>query len=94
MYSDHPEYPERTQYDKKARNYRYRYDAEFKKYHWNDLPLKERNYWRGRVQQDEQDSIRKYEQSRSQEKRPQRPTKGRVKEEKKQEQNPSRNENP
>jgi len=64
MYSDHPEYPERTQYDKKARNYRYRYDAEFKKYHWNDLPLKERDYWRGRVQQDEQDSIRKYEPGR------------------------------
>ena len=84
MYSDHPEYPERTQYDKKARNYRYRYDAEFKKYHWNDLPLKERDYWRGRVQQDEQDSIRKYEPGRFKKKRPQGPTKSWIKEEKEQ----------
>jgi len=90
MYSDHPEYPERTQYDKKARNYRYRYDYEFKKYHWNDLPLKDRDYWRGLVQIDEK--LR--EQSRPQEKRPQRPTKGRVKEEKKQEPNPTQTKNP
>ena len=94
MYSDHPEYPERTKYDKRARNYRYKYDADFKKYHWNDLPLKERDYWRGRVQQDEQDSIGKYEPSRFKKKRPQGPTQSRFKEKKKQEQNPSRNENP
>ena len=47
-------YPERTRYDKKARNYRYLYDVDFKKYHWNDLPLKERDYWRGLVQIDEE----------------------------------------
>ena len=94
MYSDHPEYPERTKYDKRARNYRYKYDVDFKKYHWNDLPLKERDYWRGRVQQDEQDSIRKYEPGRFKKKRPQGPTQGRVKEKKEQEPNPSRTENP
>ena len=47
-------YPERTKYDKKARNYRYKYDIDFKKYHWNDLTLKERDYWRGLVQIDEE----------------------------------------
>jgi len=94
MYSDHPEYPERTRYDKRARNYRYRYDVDFKKYHWNDLPLKERDYWRGRVRQDEQDSIGKYEPGRFKKKRPQGPTKGWVKEKKEQEPNPSRTENP
>ena len=47
------DYPERTKYDKKARNYRYKYDIDFKKYHWNDLTLKERDYWRGLVQIDE-----------------------------------------
>ena len=54
MYNDHPEYPERTKYDKKARNYRYKYDIDFKTYHWNDLTLKERDYWRGLVQIDEE----------------------------------------
>ena len=48
------DYPERTKYDKKARNYRYKYDIDFKKYHWNDLTLKERDYWRGLVQIDEE----------------------------------------
>ena len=48
------DYPERTKYDKKARNYRYRYDIDFKKYHWNDLTLKDRDYWRGLVQIDEE----------------------------------------
>ena len=54
MFNDHPEYPERTKYDKKARNYRYKYDIDFKKYHWNDLTLKERDYWRSLVQIDEE----------------------------------------
>ena len=54
MFNDHPEYPERTKYDKKARNYRYKYDIDFKNYHWNDLTLKERDYWRGLVQIDEE----------------------------------------
>ena len=94
MYSDHPEYPERTKYDKRARNYRYKYDVDFKKYHWNDLTLKDRDYWRGLVQIDEQDSIGKYEPSRFKKKRPQGPTKSRFKEKKKQEQNPSRTEDP
>jgi hypothetical protein len=48
------DYPERTKYDKKARNYRYLYDVDFSKYHWNDLTLKERDYWRGLVQIDEE----------------------------------------
>jgi hypothetical protein len=83
-------YPDYTRHDKRARNYRYRYDAEFKKYHWNDLSLKERDYWRGRVQQDEQDSIRKYEPGRFKKKKAQGPAQGRFKEEKKQEPYPSR----
>ena len=78
MYNDHPEYPERTRYDKKARNYRYKYDIDFKEYHWNDLTLKDRDYWRGLVQIDEL-----YEQTRSKEKRPQRPAKSWFKEKKK-----------
>tara|TARA_R100000687_G_C6368649_1_gene126896 strand:- start:218 stop:508 length:291 start_codon:yes stop_codon:yes gene_type:complete len=79
----HQGYPERTRYDKRARNYRYKYDFDFKKYHWNDLSLRERDYWRGRIQQDEQDRIRKYEPSRSKEKRPQGPTQGRIEKTKK-----------
>ena len=70
-------YPERTKYDKKARNYRYLYDVDFKKYHWNDLPLKEHDYWRGLVQKDEQDKL-EYESRRPQKKRPQGPTKSRL----------------
>ena len=54
MFNEHPEYPKRTKYDKKARSYRYRYDIDFKKYHWNDLTIKERDYWRGLVQIDEE----------------------------------------
>jgi len=80
MFNDHPEYPERTKYDRKAPNYRYRYDVDFKKYHWNDLTLKDRDYWRGLVQMDEELN----ESSRSKEKRPQGPTKSRFKEKKKQ----------
>ena len=71
MFNDHPEYPERTKYDKKARNYRYKYDIDFKKYHWNDLELKERDYWRGLVQMDEELN----ESSRSQTKKSQGTTK-------------------
>ena len=71
MFNEHPEYPERTKYDKKARNYRYMYDADFKKYHWNDLSLKEKDYWRGLVQIDEELN----EPSRPQTKKAQRPTK-------------------
>ena len=74
MFND---YPERTKYDKRARSYRYKYDIDFKKYHWNDLTLKERDYWRGLVQKDEQDKL-EYESSRPQEKRPQGPTKSRL----------------
>jgi len=82
MFNDHPEYPERTKYDRKARNYRYRYDVDFKKYHWNDLTLKDRDYWRGLVQRDEKDKL-EYEPSRPQAKKTQGPTKGRFKEKKK-----------
>ena len=80
MFNDHPEYPERTKYDRKARNYRYRYDVDFKKYHWNDLDLKERDYWRGLVQMDEELN----ESSRSQKKKPQRPAKSWFKKKKEQ----------
>jgi hypothetical protein len=74
MFND---YPERTRYDKKARNYRYLYDFDFSKYHWNDLPLKERDYWRGLVQKDEKDKL-EYESSRPQTKKTQRPTQSRI----------------
>ena len=70
-------YPERTKYDKKARNYRYLYDVDFKKYHWNDLTLKERDYWRGLVQIDEQDKL-EYESRRFKKKKAQGPTKSRL----------------
>ena len=80
MFNDHPEYPERTKYDKKARNYRYKYDVDFKNYHWNDLSLKDKDYWRSLVQMDEELN----EQSRPKKKRPQGPTKSRFKEKKKQ----------
>ena len=61
MFNDHPEYPERTKYDKKARNYRYMYDIDFRKYHWNDLTLKERDYWRSLVQIDEEHAKEKFQ---------------------------------
>ena len=61
MFNDHPEYPERTKYDKKARNYRYKYDIDFKTYHWNDLTLKERDYWRSLVQIDEEHAKEKFQ---------------------------------
>ncbi len=74
------DYPERTKYDKRARNYRYKYDADFKKYHWNDLDLKEKDYWRGLVQIDEE----LYEQTRFKKKKAQRQEKSRFKEKKEQ----------
>ena len=88
MFNEHPEYPERTKYDKKARNYRYMYDADFKKYHWNDLSLKEKDYWRGLVQIDEELN----EPSRPQTKKAQRPTKSWFHKKKKQATYSSRNE--
>jgi hypothetical protein len=72
MSNDHPEYPERTHYDKRARNYRYKYDIDFNKYHWNELSLKERDYWRGLVQIDLD------EQSRFKKKKTQGPTQSRI----------------
>ena len=80
MFNGHPEYPEKTKYDKRARNYRYKYDVDFKKYHWNDLTLKDRDYWRGLVQIDEE----LYEQKRSQAKKAQGPAKGWFKKKKEQ----------
>ena len=61
MYNGHEEYPERTKYDKRARNYRYKYDVDFKKYHWNDLTLKDRDYWRGLVQIDEEHAKERFQ---------------------------------
>ena len=83
-------YPDYTRYDKRARNYRYLYDTDFKKCHWNDLDLKERDYWRGRVQQDEQNRIKKYEPSRFKKKKAQGPTQSRIEEKKEQEADPPR----
>ena len=54
---------EETRYDKRAKNLRYRFDKEgFKRARWEQLNRKEKDYWRGRVQQWEQD---KNGQSRS-----------------------------
>tara|TARA_R100001594_G_scaffold7561_4_gene20368 strand:+ start:4681 stop:5046 length:366 start_codon:yes stop_codon:yes gene_type:complete len=52
----HPDYPGLTRYDKRARNMRYFNDIHFKKYHWNDLTIKERDYWRSLVQIEEEDA--------------------------------------
>ena len=52
----HPGYPEFTRFDKKAKNMRYFQDTDFHKYHWNDLTTKERDYWRGLVQIEEEDA--------------------------------------
>ena len=47
---------EETKYDKRAKNLRYRFDKEgFRRYRWENLDRKEKDYWRGRVQQWEQD---------------------------------------
>ena len=45
-----------TKYDKQAKNLRSRFDKEgFKRARWEQLERKEKDYWRGRVQQWSQD---------------------------------------
>ena len=45
-----------TKYDKQAKNFRYRFDKEgFRRARWEQLDRKEKDYWRGRVQQWSQD---------------------------------------
>ena len=45
-----------TKYDKRAKNLRYRFDKKgFRKARWEQLERKEKDYWRGRVQQWSQD---------------------------------------
>ena len=47
---------EETRYDKRAKNLRYRFDKDgFRRARWEQLDRKEKDYWRGRVQQWEQD---------------------------------------
>ena len=47
---------EETKYDKQAKNLRYRFDKEgFRRARWEQLDRKEKDYWRGRVQQWSQD---------------------------------------
>ena len=47
---------EETKYDKRAKNLRYRFDKDgFRKARWEQLDRREKDYWRGRVQQWEQD---------------------------------------
>ena len=47
---------EETKYDKRAKNIRYKYDREgFKNARWEQLERKEKDYWRGVVQQWDQD---------------------------------------
>jgi len=47
---------EETKYDKPAKSLRYRFDKEgFKKARWEQLSIKEKDYWRGCVQQWDQD---------------------------------------
>lgn len=49
---------EETKYDKQAKHLRYRFDKEgFKKNRWDKLDRKEKDYWRGRVQQWNQDRV-------------------------------------
>ena len=49
---------EETKYDKQAKNLRYRFVKEsFKKNRWEQLDRKEKDYWRGRVQQWSQDRV-------------------------------------
>ena len=58
---------EETKYDKRAKNIRYRFDKEgFKKARGEQLDRKEKDFWRGSVQQWDQD---RNEQSRLKEKR-------------------------
>ena len=50
---------EETKYDKQAKNLRYRFDKEgFRRARWEQLDRKEKDYWRGRVQQWSQDRVR------------------------------------
>ena len=50
---------EETKYDKQAKNLRYRFDKEgFRRARWEQLDRKEKDYWRGRVQQWSQDRAR------------------------------------
>jgi hypothetical protein len=45
-----------TRWDKPAKNLRYKCDKkDFHRKRWEDLSIKERDYWRGRVQQWDQD---------------------------------------
>jgi|TARA_R100001460_G_scaffold243_5_gene1071 hypothetical protein len=45
-----------TVYDKRAKNLRYVSDKKgFKQSRWEDLTEKERDYWRARIQQSDQD---------------------------------------
>ena len=45
-----------TKYDKQAKNLRYKFDKEgFRRARWEQLERKEKDYWRGRVQQWSQD---------------------------------------
>ena len=47
---------EETKYDKQAKNLRYRFDKDgFSRARWEQLDHKEKDYWRGRVQQWSQD---------------------------------------
>jgi hypothetical protein len=49
---------EKTKYDKQAKHLRYLFDKEgFKKNRWEQLDRKEKDYWRGRVQQWSQDRV-------------------------------------
>ena len=49
---------EETKYDKQAKNLRYRFDKEwFRRARWEQLDRKEKDYWRGRVQQWNQDRV-------------------------------------
>jgi hypothetical protein len=50
---------EETKYDKQAKNLRYRFDKDgFKQARWEQLGLKEKDYWRSRVQQWSQDRMK------------------------------------
>ena len=45
-----------TKYDKRAKNLRYRFDKDgFRRARWEQLDRREKDYWRGRVQQWDQD---------------------------------------
>ena len=49
---------EETKYDKQAKNLRYSFDRDgFKKARWEQVVHKEKDYWRGCVQQWHQDRI-------------------------------------